>query len=72
MSDPLADVKPGDKDPTGNDQSAWCNAEHPENPRRLLLAHRFCSREPGHPGQHIAGDSVYVVGAWTTEGGDHA
>lgn len=57
--DPLAHVKEGDTDPTPN-VGPWCMADSDDG----LFD---CSREPGHPGQHIAGDGDRVVAVWPQE-----
>lgn len=58
----LADVKPGDPDPT--DPTVPDEDRCPEfwwaKVRHLVL----CSRADGHDGPHIAGDGATVLAVW--------
>lgn len=62
----LADVKPGDLDPTGGPdpdlelfQCPWSNGA------RRRRDELFCTRLDGHPGPHISGDGVAVLAVWS-------
>lgn len=58
--DPLAHVERNDRpDPT---EDGDCLAK-----RRISSGLAYCTREPGHPGQHIAGAGSYVLDVWPRE-----
>ena len=60
--DPLAYVEPGDPagglGPTEHDDPI-CSAEHDDGIYTLI-----CTRDPGHPGQHIAAGAYVVEAVW--------
>lgn len=57
--DPLAHVKVGDPDPTTGDGDCPAFVEDGYG--------YWCTREAGHPGQHIAGTAADVVAVWGGE-----
>ena len=55
--------RPGDLDPTTH-YSLHCWEPHPCHD---CGGHWFCTREPGHQGQHVAGNGSAVMATWPKE-----
>lgn len=60
----LADVKPGDPDPTGGPDPALDPLLCPWS-TGCGRGERYCTRLADHPGPHIAGDGVEVLAVWS-------
>lgn len=59
-ADPLVNVLNGDPDPTFteiDDETFMCCP--------AMTGEWFCTRDQGHPGNHIAGDGVQVCAVWS-------
>lgn len=63
VHDPLCQVRPGDRcvhgETTGFTREQRCGQR--DNPWDV-----YCTRQKGHPGQHLAGNTESVVAAWLT------
>jgi hypothetical protein len=61
VSDPLGRVAVGDPDPGTNNGHQKCGFAWVDQTLPLLILHWCCTRERGHPGQHLAGTGEVIA-----------